>query len=1078
MASSSSSSTLRTWRYNVFTSFHGPDVRKSFLSHLRKQFNYNGITMFDDQGIERSQIIAPALTQAIRESRISIVLLSKNYASSGWCLDELLEILNCKEDLGQIVMTVFYGVNPSDVRKQSGDFGFAFNETCSRKTEEESRNWSKALTYVGNIAGEHSQNWDNEAEMIEKIATDVSNKLNATPSRDFDGMVGLEAHLTEMESLLDLEYDGAKIVGISGHAGIGKSTIARALHNLLSDRFQHSCFMDNLRENYKIGGIVEYGLKLRLQEQLLSQVLKQNRISIRHSDVIQDRLCDQKVLIILDDVESLDQLEALAEISWFGPGSRVIVTTENEVILQQHGINDIYHVRFPSRSEALMIFCLSAFKQTFPPDGFMDLANEVARICGNLPLGLHVLGSSLRGKSRADWIDELPRLQNCLDGRIESVLKVGYESLYEKDQVLFLLIAVFFNNRHVDCVTSVLSNTNLLDVKLGLKNLANRYLIHKDHRGVVMHRLLQVMARKVISKQEPSKRQILVDAQEICDVLEKAEGNRSNFAVSFDVSEINGLKINKKAFKRMCNLLILKVYNGSHGRERQLHVPEELKFPHSLRLLHWEAYPRKSFRICPENLVKLNMRHSQLEKLWEGTQQLANLKEMNFSWSSRLKELPDLSNATNLERLDLFECTALVELPSSVSKLHKLYHLETNRCTSLQVIPTLINLVFLKAINMMGCSRLTSFPDIPTSIIKLSVMETAIEELPTSLRHFSFLESFDIRDNVNIKTFSTDLPTSVTHVFLCNSGIQRITEDCIKGLHNLQLLDISGCKRLTSLPELPCSLKWLRANHCESLERVSGGSLNTPNAELDFSNCLKLCRQARRAIIQQWFDGGWALLPGRKVPTEFDHRARGDSLTITHPGFYRFKVCVVISAEFDHQARDVTIVSRLLCRCRFIGHLINSTDIKFVLSDVSKNRMEHLLIFQILNMPSFNPSSRGIVLEFISRYKDFDILECGVKILTDETEKSNHWTCGDEYEDNDLWDTHELQESSSEKEDIDDDSVAKSESGEASKDKVEDIADDSCDVESISKKRPRKNWILCLFLFLLCFAFARILDLF
>jgi len=143
----------------VFTSFHGADVRKTFLSHLRKQFNYNGITMFDDQEIERSQTIAPALIKAIKESRISIILLSKNYASSSWCLDELLEIVKCKEAMGQIVMTVFYGVDPSDVRKQTGEFGRSFNETCSRSTKEKRRKWSQALNHVGNIAGEHFQNW-------------------------------------------------------------------------------------------------------------------------------------------------------------------------------------------------------------------------------------------------------------------------------------------------------------------------------------------------------------------------------------------------------------------------------------------------------------------------------------------------------------------------------------------------------------------------------------------------------------------------------------------------------------------------------------------------------------------------------------------------------------------------------------------------------------------------------------------------------------------------------------------------------------------------------------------------------
>ncbi|CAF1720562.1 BnaC09g11640D [Brassica napus] len=104
---SSSSFTSRNYSYNVFPSFDGPDVRKTLLSHMRDQFKRNGITMFDDQEIERCLTISPSLTEAIRESRISIVILSKKYASSIWCLDELVEILKCKETIGQIVMTIF-----------------------------------------------------------------------------------------------------------------------------------------------------------------------------------------------------------------------------------------------------------------------------------------------------------------------------------------------------------------------------------------------------------------------------------------------------------------------------------------------------------------------------------------------------------------------------------------------------------------------------------------------------------------------------------------------------------------------------------------------------------------------------------------------------------------------------------------------------------------------------------------------------------------------------------------------------------------------------------------------------------
>ncbi|KFK45145.1 hypothetical protein AALP_AA1G349500 [Arabis alpina] len=215
-----SSSLIHVRRYHVFPSFHGRDVRRGFLSHLHHYFATKGITTFKDQKIERGNTIGPELVQAITESRISIVVLSKNYASSSWCLDEPVEILKCKEASGQIVMTIFYDVDPSDVRKQRGDFGSAFEETCEGKTEEEKQRWRKALAYVATIAGEHSLNWANEAELIQKIATDVTKKLNVTPSRDFDGMVGLEAHLTKLDSLLRLECNEVKMIGIWGAAGI------------------------------------------------------------------------------------------------------------------------------------------------------------------------------------------------------------------------------------------------------------------------------------------------------------------------------------------------------------------------------------------------------------------------------------------------------------------------------------------------------------------------------------------------------------------------------------------------------------------------------------------------------------------------------------------------------------------------------------------------------------------------------------------------------------------------------------------------------------------------------------------
>lgn len=154
-----SSSSLSHVIHPIFPSFHGPDVRREFLSHLHCVFARKEITMFKDQEMERCQPIGSVLIQAIREAKASIVVISKNYASSKCCLDELLEILKCREASGQIVMPIFYNVDPSDVGKQKGDFGVAFERTCEGVTEEKKRKWIEALTCIATIVGEHSSNW-------------------------------------------------------------------------------------------------------------------------------------------------------------------------------------------------------------------------------------------------------------------------------------------------------------------------------------------------------------------------------------------------------------------------------------------------------------------------------------------------------------------------------------------------------------------------------------------------------------------------------------------------------------------------------------------------------------------------------------------------------------------------------------------------------------------------------------------------------------------------------------------------------------------------------------------------------
>lgn len=138
--------------YDVFLNFRGEDTRFNFTDHLNQALKQKGISTFMDDKLPRGKEISSELLTAIESSKTSLVLLSENYASSRWCLDELVHILECKKKYGQSVIPVFYKVDPSEVRKQTGKYGLALAE-YERDNIGKVQKWREALTEVSNLSG-------------------------------------------------------------------------------------------------------------------------------------------------------------------------------------------------------------------------------------------------------------------------------------------------------------------------------------------------------------------------------------------------------------------------------------------------------------------------------------------------------------------------------------------------------------------------------------------------------------------------------------------------------------------------------------------------------------------------------------------------------------------------------------------------------------------------------------------------------------------------------------------------------------------------------------------------------------
>ena len=140
-----------TYEYEVFVSFRGADNRTGFTSHLFAALDRKTIHAYkDDINLPRGEKIGPELLKAIETSRIAVVVFSKKYVTSDWCLDELVKVIECKRVFNQRVLPIFYHVSQPEMLEQKGNFAELPNGA-----EDKMNSWRAALTEAANLEGLH-----------------------------------------------------------------------------------------------------------------------------------------------------------------------------------------------------------------------------------------------------------------------------------------------------------------------------------------------------------------------------------------------------------------------------------------------------------------------------------------------------------------------------------------------------------------------------------------------------------------------------------------------------------------------------------------------------------------------------------------------------------------------------------------------------------------------------------------------------------------------------------------------------------------------------------------------------------
>ncbi|KAK7286565.1 hypothetical protein RJT34_21646 [Clitoria ternatea] len=936
LLTSSATSSLKT--YDVFLSFRGEDTRINFTSHLHDALIQKKIETYIDYRLEKGDEISQALLRAIEESLVSVVIFSQDYASSKWCLDEISKIMECKKDDGQVVVPVFYQIDPSHVRKQMGAYEEAFtkHEADEKISCEKLQKWRAALTQAANLAGWDSRTYRNESEFIKAIVTDVLKKLNLKLPIELKGLVGIEENYVEVESLLKIGSREVLMIGIWGMGGIGKTTLATALHVNLYSEFEGHCFLANVREQSE-----KYGLDA-LRNKLFSELLEEENLRVNVPKIqfqfVARRLRRKKVFIVLDDVATSEQLEDLIDdYDCLGEGSRVIVTTRDKHIFSL--VDGIHEVKELNNHNSLQLFCLNAFREKHPKNGYEELSKNVIAYCKGNPLALKVLGARLRSRTREIWKCELRKLQKIPNVKICNVLRLSFDDLDHTEQDIFLDIACFFKGEYRDHVTSILEACDLFP-DAGIEVLLDKSLISISKKLTIeMHDLIQEMGWNIVHQEskDPGRRSRLWDPEEVFDVLKYDRGSETIEGIILDMSKIEDLYLSLNSFTKMTNIRFIKFYYGNWSGKCKIYLPNGLKsLSNKLRYLQWHGYCLESLpsTFCAKSLVELSMPYSNLGKLWEGVQNLVNLKEIDLRFCNNLVEVPDLSMATNLEELSLAQCKSLHQVHPSILSLDKLQDLDLEGCTEIESLQTNNHLKSLRNIRLSNCSSLKEFSVSSENLERLWLDGTSIQELPSSIWRSEKLMLIDLNgcdylnsvenkvsyafegslnslvlsrckqlnawnlcsildslpsltllrlencENLQALPDNIGLLSSLERLILSGSNVEILSPN-IKNLVMLKELKLDNCRKLVSLPKLPQSLQVLSAVNCISLV--------TDFTQLQLSFSLKHALGDRPASV---------FLPGDQVPDGFSFQSKEASVTIPYVplfGLCGFIFCLILS---------------------------------------------------------------------------------------------------------------------------------------------------------------------------------------